>query len=718
MRVEWRDAQVVDETITVNAKLMKIILLSVFSLFALNACLGSGVEVPSRSAEFVESYYRGLDLLERYRPREAERAFARCVRIESGAAEGYWQLGRVRLLQGRVEQGVELLERALAIDPGLAAARSLVVETFLGRGKEALEEGHFAQAREFLQNALAVDPIGYEPLYWTSITALWQEEYTRADSLLRVAVAAHPDQLALRWHLGLAQEGLGGKRQVMPESLRFVDAVARGAIGGRFSEIGVAAGVDKFDGGRASAWADYDEDGDLDLAVVGHPELAYFRNDGGRFAERTRAAGLVFPAGGIGVQTADYDNDGDADLYVTRDGWFGGGENVLFQNDGSGVFADVTETSGAGDPGSGFCAAWSDYDRDGWLDVYVANGTGATGDSTNVLLHSLGDGTFADLAAAAGVAHQGQTLSAAWGDFDGDSWPDLYACNFTEPNTLYRNQGDGTFADVTAAAGVAAAHIDGFITFVLDYDNDGALDLFVGNWSLYETVLADRVAGVATSGRDRPVLYHNRGDGTFDDKTESAGLMRALGTMSGVPGDVDNDGWVDIYLGNGGPQMGRRDPDVLYHNLGDGTFVDATMAAGLGHVGKSHGVSFADYDRDGDLDLYAPVGGAQPGDQWPNVLYRNEGFGNHYLVLALQGVQSNRDGIGAKVRVQTGDLVQTGEVASGYSFGNSSSLELEFGLGAQLLVDRVEVAWPSGQIDVYKNIAADQHLVLKEGETR
>jgi tetratricopeptide (TPR) repeat protein len=697
---------------------MKIIILSVFSLFALNACLEPGVDVPPRSAEFVESYYRGLDLLERYRLRQAERAFTRCVRIEPGAAEGYWQLGRVRLLQGRIEVGVGLLEQALTVDPGLAAARALVVETFLGRGKEALEEGHFAQAREFLQRALAVDPRGYEPLYWASVIALWQEEYTRADSLLRVAVAAHPDQLELRWHLGLAQEGLGRTWEAVPESLRFADAVANGAIGGRFSEVGVAAGVDKFDGGRASAWADYDEDGDLDLAVIGHPELAYFRNDGGRFAERTRAAGLVFAAGGIGLQTADYDNDGDADLYVTRDGWFGGGDNVLFQNDGSGVFADVTATSGAGDPGSGFCAAWSDYDRDGWLDVYVANGTGATGDSTNALLHSGGDGTFANVAVAAGVAHKGQTLSAAWGDFDGDSWPDLYACNFTEPNTLYRNQGDGTFADVTVAAGVAAAHIDGFITFVLDYDNDGALDLFVGNWSLYETVLADRVAGVATSERDRPVLYRNRGDGTFEDKTESAGLMRALGTMSGVPGDVDNDGWVDIYLGNGGPQMGRRDPDVLYQNRGDGTFVDATLAAGLGHVGKSHGVSFADYDRDGDLDLYAPVGGAQPGDQWPNALYRNEGFGNHYLVLALQGVQSNRDGIGAKVRVQTGDLVQTGEVASGYSFGNSSSLELEFGLGAQVKVDRVEVTWPSGQIDVYKDIAADQHLVLKEGETR
>ena len=615
---------------------MRIFLVTTLSILVLCGCQ----EPAGRSEAFLQSYYRGLDLLERYRLKAAERTFAHCVRLEPEAAEGYWQLGRVRLVQGRIEEGVGLLEQAAALDPELTAARSLVLETFLGRGKEALEEGEFEQAEGYLQRALAVDPQGYESLYWAAIAAQWQKDYARADSILQQAVAAHPEPLELRWHLKWVQEALG-----RPATGAFADAVPQGAISGRFSEIGVEAGVDKFDGGRASAWADYDEDGDLDLVVIGHPALAYFRNDGARFAERTQAAGLVLPDGGIGVQTADYDNDGDADLYVTRDGWFGGGVNLLFQNDGRGVFADVMEESGTGDPGSSFCAAWSDFDRDGYLDIYVANGTGATGDSTNVLYRNQGDGTFGDVAATAGVAHKGQTLSTAWGDFDGDGWPDLYACNFTEPNVLFRNLGDGTFADQTAAAGVGAEHIDGFITFVLDYDNDGALDIFVGNWSQYAVVLADRVAGKSTSKRDRPVLFRNQGDGTFTDATEAAGLGRALGTMSGVPGDVDNDGWVDIYLGNGGPQMGRREPDVLFRNRGDGTFADATAAAGLGHLGKSHGVTFADYDRDGDLDLYAPVGGAQPGDQWPNAFYRSEGFGNHYLSTGVgrSREQSRRD---------------------------------------------------------------------------
>ena len=688
--------------------------IALFCALALAAC----AEQETRPQAFVQSYHQGLDLLERYRLAAAERAFARCTRLAPNAAEGHWQLGRVQLLQGRIEEGVQRLRHALVLDPGLTAAHELVLETFLGRGREALEEGHFARAKAYFNRARAADPRGYEPLYQAAITALWLREYARADSLLRIAVALHPEPLELRWHLASVQAALGRRADALPESLRFADAVPPAPIGGQFTEIGAAAGVNKFDGGRASAWADFDRDGDLDLAALGHPALAYFRNDGIRFAERTHAAGLSLPAGGIGLQTADYDNDGDADLYVTRNGWFGGRDNVLFRNEGRGVFADATAASGTGDPGSSFCAAWSDFDRDGHLDLYVANGTGATGDSTNVLYRNSGAGAFADVAAKAGVAHQGQTLSAAWADFDGDAWPDLYLCNFTEPNVLYRNRGDGAFADVTESAGVAAAHIDGFITFVLDYDNDGALDIFVGNWSQYSTVLADRVAGAATSPGDRPVLYRNRGDGTFADATQAAGLLRALGTMSGVPGDVDNDGYVDIYLGNGGPQMGRRDPDTLYRNRGDGTFVDATQAAGLGHVGKSHGVTFAGFDRDGDLDPYAPVGGAQPGDQWPNALYRNEGFGNHYLVLALVGSASNRDGIGAKVRVQAGDLVQYREVASGYSFGNSNSLELEFGLGPRQRVDRIDITWPSGQTDHYRNLAADQHLMLREGASQ
>jgi tetratricopeptide (TPR) repeat protein len=680
------------------------------------ACAQEAPRAPARSPEFAEVYRQGLDLLERHRLRAADRAFARCVELDPAAYEGHWQLGRLRLLQGRIDEGVHSLRAALTREPKLVAARALIMETFLGRGREALEEGHYSIAERYFARALEVDPSGYEPLYEASITALWQLKYDRADSLLRCAIEQYPEVLELRWHLAQVWRQTGRSLTEMPAAYRFGQEKALGvASSGHFSEIASELGVDKKDGGRSSAWADFDDDGDLDLVALGHPDLAYYRNDGARFSDRTVQVGLELPVGGIGAQVADYDNDGDADLYITRDGWFGGGANVLFSNSGDGHFVDKTEEAGVGDMGSGFCASWADYDRDGWLDIYVANGTGATGDSTNVLYRNRGDGTFVDVAAVSGVAHKGQSLSSAWGDFDGDSDADLYVCNFTESNVLYRNEGDGSFADITASAGVSAAHIDGFITFVLDYDNDGSLDIFVGNWSEFETVLADRASAKITSSRDRPVLYHNRGDGTFEDRSVQAGIARAQGTMSGVPADIDNDGWVDLYLGNGGPQMGRRDPDVLYRNLGDGTFEDATEALGLGHVGKSHGVTFADYDRDGDVDLYVPSGGAQPGDHWHNAFYRNEGFGHHWLVLKLEGRRSNRDGIGAQISVRCGENKQLHEVASGYSFGNSSSIEAEFGLGDCLQADEIVVRWPSGQVDAFKEVAADRRLLLVEG---
>ena len=678
-----------------------------------SSCSAPPPETPRRSPAYAAAYAEGLDYLERYRLRQAGRAFELCVALDPDAYEGLWQLGRLRLLQGRLAEGTALLDSAVARESGLEAARVLVVETYLGRGVEALEEGRFAEARTHFARARRRAPEAYAPLHGAAVAALWTDDAPAADSLLRLGIDAYPAAAELKWHLGRLREQTGGPEPT--GAYRFADAIPEAEAGGRFVEVGAEAGVDKFDGGRASAWADFDGDLDLDLAVIGHPHLAYYRNEGGRFAEATTEAGLVLPEGGIGVQTADYDNDGDADLYLTRDGWFGGGRNYLFNNDGSGRFRDVAGEAGADDPGSSFCASWGDFDADGWLDLYVADGTGATGDSTNVLYRNRGDGTFEDVAARAGVASTRQSLSAAWGDLDNDGDADLYVCNFTQLNQYYRNRGDGTFEDATAAAGLAAAEIDGFITFLLDYDNDGGLDVFVGNWSEFDTVLADRLAGRNTSRGQRPALLRNRGDGTFEDVTEGAGLARALGTMSGVPADIDNDGWVDLYLGNGGPKMQRREPDVFFRNRGDGTFEDATRAAGLGHTGKSHGVSFADYDADGDLDLYVPVGGARPGDQWRNVLYRNEGFGNNGIGFRLRGTESNRDGIGARIKAVAGGRARYAEVASGYSFGNSNSLEAEIGLGRAAQVDELEVRWPSGRVDRWSDIAGGRYWTLTEG---
>ncbi len=692
-------------------------LLFCLSVWALASCAAPGPQPPLRSEVFVLSYRQGLDLLERYRLREAEHHFERCIQLDPGAYEGHWQLGRLHLMQGRIEDGIASLHRAWELEPGLQAARQLILETYLGRGKEALEQGRFKEARHYFAGALNVDSTGYEPLYQSALAALWLKDNLAADSLFRKTIDHHPAILKVRWHYLQVQLLLGRNPKAMPAQYRFPDAIPdTGNIGGRFTEVAKAMGVNKFNGGRSSGWADFDGDGDLDLAALGHPELYYYRNDGGHFANLTKESGLILPEGGIGTQVADYDNDGDADVYITRDGWFGPGKKHLFQNDGRAHFKDVTDQAGVGNEnGSTFCASWGDFDRDGWLDIYLGNGTGAIGDSTNVLFRNNHQGTFTDVAARAGVDNRKQTLSTAFGDYDGDGWPDLYLENFTQPNVLYHNNGNGTFTDVTAQTGTAADQVDGFITFFLDYNNDGLLDIFVGNWSQYDVVLEDRVAGRATHPRDRSVLLRNNGNSTFTDVAEEAGLARALGTMSGVPGDFDYDGYLDLFLGNGGPTMERRELSTMFRNNGNGTFADVTAQVGVLNLGKLHGVTFADYDQDGDLDLYTPVGGARPGDQWENTLYRNEGFGNHWIVFQLKGTRSNRDGIGAKIRVKAGDLFQFAEVASGYSFGCSNSLEQEFGLGKHSRVDQVEVQWPSGQIDRYQNLEADRFVLLEEG---
>ena len=696
-----------------NKKVVSALLIVVLCL---SSCLKSTVS-PNRSQDYVNSYRKGLDLLESYRLRSAETAFKRCIVIDSLAFEGHWQLGRSYLLQGLIEKGTQALGNALRLNPDLNDARSLLLETMMGRGLESLELGEYSKARGYFEQATAIDSMAYEPMYHLAIASLWLNEDSMADSLLKEIIDIYPDKLEPRWQLRTLWRITGRELADMSEEYRFPNKGDKenAQIGIEFEEIGSDLQVDKMDGGRSSAWADFDGDADLDLVALGHPDLAYYRNEGIRFVESSLKIGLNLPEGGIGAHVADYDNDGDADLYITRDGWFGGGANVLFNNK-SGQFSDVTDYAGVGDLGSGFCAAWADYNKDGWLDIYIANGTGATGDSTNVLYKGSSEGRFIDVAFSAGVDHRGQSLSTAWGDFNADSNTDLYVCNFTEPNVLYRNNGDGSFEDISAFAGVEASNIDGFITFPLDFDNDGALDIFVGNWSTFEEVLEDRSLNGQAGSRERPVLFKNKGNGTFIDVTEIAGIARAEGTMSGAAADVDNDGWIDLYLGNGGPEMDRRDPDVLYRNMADGTFSDITDFVGLGHIGKSHGVTFADYDRDGDLDLYVPSGGALSGDFWHNALYRNQGVHGGFFVLRLEGRQSNRDGIGARVQLECDSNVQTRFVESGNSFGNSNSLELEFGLGDCENIAHVDIQWPSGQVDRFWEPPVNSWWVAVEGE--
>ena len=591
---------------------------------------------------------------------------------------------------GRLEEGVALIEGLLKDEPADQHLSALLGTAYFKLDAHERAIGAFK---------LAIDDIDAMPPPSSAGELRKRERRRRVRQWnLRLAwLAAHggyPGQLEDRYRLQVAP--VAGESPV------------------HFTDVGPRFGVDKQDRGRGSAWGDYDGDGRLDLFTTGiHTTHALYRNAGeSGFIDVSVAAGLDDPHGGWGASCADYDGDGDLDLYVSRDAWEGGSPNSLFQNRGDGTFIEVGHLAGVDDSSDSFTHTWGDYDGDGYLDLYVANGVTGEG-SPNKLYRNQGDGTFSERAETAGVANLGKNLGVAFGDYDNDADLDLYVSDVGGANTLYRNEGDGTFTDITPLAGVSSPGAGSYVTFFFDYNNDSHLDLFVSAFAYYESFVESQITGKG-SGPSVPHLYRNNGDGTFTDVAKGRPLSRAVGSMGAGFGDVDYDGYVDIYLSNGGPNFNRLEPNFLYRNVGGEEFVDISESAGVGNLGKGHGVSFADYDGDGDLDLYAGLGGHYDGDTWPNSLYRNDGHGNHWLEVDLRGAGANSGAIGARLVLRAGDLLQAAEVSSGNGFGCTNSLPMEFGLGSRTRADELTIRWPSGKEETYRDVAADQVLRVQE----
>jgi hypothetical protein len=499
-------------------------------------------------------------------------------------------------------------------------------------------------------------------------------------------------------------------------------------------------------GGGGAAWIDYNQDGFPDLFLVNgstfenwrrgdSPRSHLYRNNGdGTFTDVSEDSGLDHTGWGMGVCVGDYDNDGLEDLYVT---YYGG--NVLYHNNGNGTFADVTERAGARGHGWGMGCAFGDYDNDGRLDLYVANyldidieHLGEPGSAANctyrgiatfcgprglwggrdILFHNNGDGTFADVTEQAGIdpgSYYG--LGVVWGDYDRDGRLDIYVANDSTPSSLYHNNGDGTFSDLAAPAGVAYSgeglEQAGMGTDFADYDNDGWGDLVKGNFS-----------------DDTKNLYHNNRDGTFTDVSYFSGLggVGWLYTTFGAKFlDYDNDGWKDIFLADGQtfPQMDRyptgityRERNLLFHNLRNGRFEEVGQRAGPGLAVRkvSRGLATADYDNDGNLEILV----TNMNDS-PDLIRHARPNLNHSILVRTIGNRSNRDGIGTEVKVVAGGLTQWDTVRSGGSYLSSSDLRLHFGLGEATKVDRMELRWPSGGFEVLSNLPVDHLFVVKEG---
>jgi enediyne biosynthesis protein E4 len=485
--------------------------------------------------------------------------------------------------------------------------------------------------------------------------------------------------------------------------------------------------------GSGCAFFDADGDGWLDILLINgkdliphgrHTTAALYRNNhDGTFTDITKDSGLDVEIYGFGVAVGDYDNDGRDDLYVTA---LGG--DRLFHNEGGGHFRDVTQAAGLRNAAFATSAAWLDYDRDGKLDLFVANyiqwsqeidrfcsldgkaKSYCTPESykgtASKLYHNLGGGKFEDVTAQAGVGDPGsKSLGVAVFDYNGDGWPDLFVANDTQPNKLYRNLANGKFQEEGLAAGVALGE-DGAARGAMgvdaaDYDRSGRLHLGVGNFA--NQMLA---------------LYHNEGNGLFVDQAPQSAVGRAT-QLSLTFGlfffDYDLDGYPDLFAANGHieeaivkvqPKVRYAQLPQLFHNAGRGAFVPVEGAFQKPLVAR--GAAYGDFDRDGDLDILVSS------NNGPAVLYRNDGGNrNHWLQVRLTGVKSNRDGIGAVVRVTSAGGIQSQTVHSGSSYCSASDLALTFGLGADTSAE-VEIYWPGGGRQKLASVKADQHLTVQE----
>ncbi|MEO2092467.1 MAG: FG-GAP-like repeat-containing protein [bacterium] len=511
--------------------------------------------------------------------------------------------------------------------------------------------------------------------------------------------------LAAQWLLNIAYMTLDLYPDGVPEQHRIpVEGFESSIEFPRFKNISKSIGLDSYTlcGGLISD--DFDGDGYLDvITTTWDPTggLRYFRNQrDGSFSDQTEAAGLEGIVGGLNCLQADYDNDGWLDVLVLRGAWLGVAgrhPNSLLRNNGDGSFTDVSFRAGLAETAYPTqTAAWADYDLDGDLDLYIGNESTPQLASPSQLFRNEGDGTFIDVAADAGVLNERFSKGVSWGDFDEDGDPDLYVSNYDSANRLYRNNGDGSFTDIASSAGVVKPTIS-FPTWFWDYDNDGHLDLFASSYTGRIDHVVEHFLGKPPK-YEPAMLYRGDGTGGFSDVSEATGLRYPMLPMGGNFGDIDNDGFLDMHLGTGDPDFASLMPNLMFLNRGGEQFIDVTMAGGFGHLQKGHGVSFADLDNDGDVDLLEQMGGAFRGDEYADAVFENPGFGNTWLGVKLEGRSANRSAIGARIRiaVKIGDAqrIYYRHIGSGGSFG-ANPLRQTIGLGEAEEIAWCEVEWPS-----------------------
>ncbi len=645
--------------------------------------------------------------------------------VPSGSSMHFVKRGGERLMVGRIDDAIA--DFGIALEE--ARTRNDVVSTNVLLGRLGLAWMRLGERRNCVANhnqdscllplkdgAIHVDRVGSE----------------NAVKCFTEVLEASPDDVATIWLLNLAHMTLGSWPDGVPERWRVPpSAFVSEREMPRMYDVAPKLGLNRFTRAGGAILDDFDGDGRIDVLTSSMDQfqpLRMFRQQKDRtFKDVTVEVGLIGQLGGLQIFHFDADNDGRLDILVQRGGWMGrAGEipNSLLIQQQDGTFLDRTKEAGIEISAPSQAACFADVDNDGDLDLFLGyEGSRQQGIYPSRLFRNRGDGTFEELSEKVGIVNCGFVKGCAFGDYDEDGLPDLYVTTMRDENHLYHNDGNWHFTDVARKLGVNGPR-DSFSCFFFDYDNDGRLDLYA---SCYDQ--GDRVTAQAAYFKDGKVLcdvnhlYRNDGRGGFVDVTRQVKLDRVAFPMGSNFGDVDNDGYPDLYLATGAPDFGALFPNVMYHNDGGRRFEDVTTATGTGMLQKGNGVAFADLDGDGDQDLFNQTGGNYKDDAFADVLFENPGHGNHWLTVRLKGVRSNRFGIGARIRTTIEEGSEPAATRSVFTFVgmNSSfggnSLQAEMGMGQATRIAELEVFWPTtGVKQIFREVPLDRVVEVKEDD--
>ncbi|MBD1391588.1 CRTAC1 family protein [Mucilaginibacter glaciei] len=562
----------------------------------------------------------------------------------------------------------------------------------------------------------------------------------RAIELYKILLQINPDDLESRWLINVAYMTTGEYPQNVPKNILLPGLNSTNVTDVKpFKDLAKSLGINV--NGRAGGVVvdDFNNDGYLDIVTSAwdlSDPMHYFENNGdGTFSDVTGRANLSGITGGLNIQQTDYNNDGNIDLFVLRGAWlekgYGDQPSSLLRNNCDGTFTDVTKPSGLLFFHPTQTATWADFNNDGWLDVFIGTESSKNNfdspPSYSMLYINNHDGTFTDIAKTAHCDISAFIKGVTSADYDNDGWMDIFLSTMNGKKYLLKNKGKAgkniDFEDVSEIAGLSKNTERTFTTWFYDYNNDGWQDIIVADYKFEHPLsyyAAAEALGKPVPNAGNVFLYRNDHNGKFTDVTNAAGLNKVVYSMGANFGDIDNDGYLDMYFGTGNPDFRSLIPNKFFKNIGGKKFEDITIASRMGNLQKGHGVAFADFRNNGKQDVFAQTGGAYIGDSYTSSLYLNpNNNNNNWISLKLNGVKANKVAIGSHIKLTfTENGIKRSvykDVNSGGSFG-SSPLKQEIGIGKATVIDELEISWAgSGTIQRFNNVSPNQFLEITEG---